>query len=283
MCPKCGRLTEVGQKCLGCAPLPRRRRRSPASRIVSAVLFAGAAAALLAGIAYVGSDSFQKTDGTSKDTTPTTLAAQVGAQVKDNGTTFSVSKLECSEVGFEQNGSTLGRQKRCLVAIRLKGDPGVQVRFRPELQRLVTAADGDYRFDAIRTIALAESAGTGTQRLLEPIPTGSVVEGVLVFTVPSTAAITEIEFHGVSVSAQGVPAASGKGVRVKVRPITLPPSPSVPLDAPRSSVPLDTPVPVTGPSDTPRTFAPSGITTIPPFSTRTSLPGSVSTSTTAAD
>ena len=218
VCPKCGRLTEVGQKCLGCAPLARHGRRSRSSRITSAVLFSGAAVAVVAGIAYVGSDSFQHSDPTP-GLPPTTVAvAPVGGTVTDASTTFSVNSLECTQAGTVANGVNTGpTTKECLLTVGVRNLQRNDMQFRPDLQRLIDATGRSYAFDRLATTSRAEA--TGDDSLLRLIQPGQSVQLVLAFRIPSSAGLTMAEFHGVDVTAarQG-----GPGARVKVTVVTTP-------------------------------------------------------------
>lgn len=268
VCPRCGRLTEVGQKCLGCAPL--RHARSRRSRITSAVLAVGAVAAVVAGISYLSSDSFQKSGDTAPETR-TTIAA-VGTEVADSQLAFRVRKLECADRELEFDGETVRPQGQfCFLEISVRNDRRADAVLSGDEQYLIDSTGRRYDFDVKATLVNSAPTEQDMEELdffpFREISPGEDISGVLVYDIPTRARIVEAEFHGVVLDRDGIAYPSARGAKVKVSPVAAP-SPSTTTVPPDGPIPVvtDTRSPPAGApvdSSPPRTFAPPTTTSSP--------------------
>lgn len=203
-------MTEVGQKCLSCAPggAPIRRRSS----VLPAFLAIGAVVALVSAVFYVGSDSFQKS-GTPRS--PSLAGpAPLGSVASDDGLAFRVRSLECTTNPLEVDNRQVAPVGRfCFLTVVVRNDRRVNARISNDTQYLLDATGARFRMDNEATLLYIgpdDSSLFGALSLFRAIPPSETVTGVLVYDVPERGRITEAEFHG-----------SAIGVRVTVQSVTV--------------------------------------------------------------
>lgn len=215
VCPRCVVWTVVGQKCADCVGRKPLTAKDKARRLVLPGLILLGVLAVVVGVRYLTSGSFQRgtvVAGPSLvDRIPT---FDMGQSAADGDVDFVVNTFRCGdkEVGSGPGARTaVGRF--CFLDLTMRNSGGQPVLFSPGGQFLKDDAGRTYGADPRATAQVAENSGFSMTQQLNP---GIEIQGVLVYDVPPTVSPEFAELHRGPEAIRGPASVPSRGVRVRL-------------------------------------------------------------------
>lgn len=215
VCPKCVVWTVVGQKCADCVGRKPLTAKDKARRLLLPGLILLGLLAVVVGVRYLTSGSFQRgTVVAGPSTFDRTRTFDMGQAAADGDVDFVVNGFRCGDKTIGSGpGARTAVGRFCFLELSMRNSGGQPVLFSPGGQFLKDEDDRTYGADPR---AMAQVPGNGGFTTVQQLNPGIEIQGVLVYDVPPDVAPQFAELHRGPEAIRGPASVPSRGVRVRL-------------------------------------------------------------------